>query len=410
MSPPTRSQQIRRNGPRAGALAVALFSALGCAETLTANPEDREKELVGVTEVQSLGIPTRTGNFTHEAVGSVVHTIVDATDYETYQHLDFDTGYADTSGWDLALRRFSLITNSGVSGDGGVQAVRIRGASFDEVTDSPGPDGEWVIDQPDGSDEDLSFDTVFNDGVDDWYDYDVNDHSLTSKHYTYVVRSTEGRTYKVQIDGYYDDVGTSGMVSLRWAEITPPLDELPVQVLPENPSSETPEDPKPADPEPPEEPEEEAPHLLVVDAKSHEDFVFVSLSGGVIDVADPQASTSWDLAFRRYVLLTNSGTSGPGLGGARLDTSGLPFEDLTEVETEGYVIDEVLPASGAPGSIEGTGNTVLEPWYDYGGFGALTPKEQTFVIRTAAGGYGKLRIHSYTGGVFEITFLPAMGL
>src|SRR5690606_26383675 len=107
-------------------------------------------------------------------------------------------------------------------------------------------------------------------------------------------------------------------------------------------------------------------------------------------------------AVRRYVFLTNGGTSGPGNGGARLEQSGLSFDEIDMVSAEGFIVDEILPASEAPGSVEGSGNPVLEGWYDYHGLGMLSPKDQTFLIRTARGHYGKLRILSYSGGLFEI--------
>lgn len=387
---------------------LTFFSA--CAEQLMPNPLDAERTTSGPASEPLAEIPAQSGNFIHGGRGEAVVTVVDATNYEEFQLLDFDSGIADTPGWDLAFRRFLVVSNGGVSGDGSVQIVKLASASFDEIDTAPSREADWLVDRPDGAtDEDAFADTAFNDGVDDWYDYDQSDHSLTTKGYVYLIRSTERRYYKLSIESYYDDVGTSGIVTFSWQEIDPPEEEIPDQDLPDEPGV-TPREPSddPDELDDANEPDD-APGYLVVDASSYDDFVYVGLTDGLVMIEDPTQSSEWDLAIRRYVWLTNSGTSGPGLGGAKLDDSGLEFEELEVTTPHGFVVDEILPASGAPGSTEGTGNAILEAWYDYEGLGQLAPKEETFLVRTASGGYAKLRIHSYSGGLYEMTFLPIEG-
>lgn len=421
-------------------LAPLLFSMLSasCAERLVATNNGTESAGGGANggPVQGPALPRKSGNFEHEVLedGSV-RTRVDATDTEAWQRLDLDTGSADDSAWDLQFRRFYVLSNGGVTGKGGVRSLKLTDAQFEEVVAVP-EGAQFRVDTEDGEDEGDVFDSVFNDGLDDWYDYALAHHTLTSRGYVYIVRSTERRYFKLTLEDYYDDVGTSGIVTFRWARLESPdepADESPddEEGPPEGdaPEGNPPDDEPPDEEQPPNEPPDEEPPAeeaideeppdderpgdepsdLVrysVDATSYELMTYVSLEHGVLPPDAESASLAWDLAFLRYNIFTNSGTSGPGQGGAKLDDSGLPYEELMSVSPDGFVPDEVLPADGAPGSVEGTKNSVLQDWYDYQGLGALTPKAQTFVIRTATGTYGKLRIWRYASGVFEISFLP----
>lgn len=386
---------------------TALLLTLGlasCAETLRANDADLEGEFEDEDEAPptSISIPSRSGKFSHRvaADGSVITTVVDASDHEVWRRLDLDSGYSREEGWDLSFRRFFVLSNGGVSGDGGVQVLRLRDAEFGDVTAAPGPEAEWLVDLPDGeADDDSEADSPFNDGVNDWYDYELSTHKLTSRKFVYVIRSTEARFYKLIFDDYYSDVGTSGVLTFRWARIPGPGEELPPPIL------------TPGEPEEPEEPEEpdtpSTPGLFKVNASSYTDWIYLDLKNGLVTVTTPETSLDWDLAVRRVAFLTNSGTSGPGQGGAKLDSSSLSYEELTSTDTTGFTIDRLLEASGAPGAADGTGNTILEPWYDYFGNGSLAPKDVNFVIRAADGStYGKLRILSYLSGVYDLAFEP----
>jgi hypothetical protein len=148
------------------------------------------------------------------------------------------------------------------------------------------------------------------------------------------------------------------------------------------------------------------PGAIVVDASDRARWTYVSVERGVVTVADPATSLDWDLAFRRALLQTNSGTSGPGVGGARRAPAGQAFEDVTRTDTIGFARDEVV-ATGMPGATPTSMNPVLEDWYDYDGtFHRVTPSDLVFVVRTARGGYAKLRIHAWDAGRFVLTLAP----
>lgn len=420
------------------AFAAATYLALAsCAAQLEFNPHDAELEASDSDTDQGGGAVD----------GGTVRTVIDATDYDVPQHWDLDSGERKKSGWDLLFRRFLILSNGGVSGDGGVQILKLPDIEFDELTRAPDADEDWQVDEADGPDDEDAFpDNPFCNGTEDWYDYDLNTHTLTARDTVYVIRSTEGRFFKLQLLDYYDAVGTPAFVEFMWAEIDPPPTDLEEQERPNDPNvidvvngdgdtgsdSDTSgedtdterggdtadetesgdtedETDSGGDPEPGGDTDTaQDPGIgpIAVDASSYEEFVYFSAEDGPIAIEDPGTSLAWDLAVRRYVFLTNSGSSGPGAGGAKLDESGQSFEELMSVEPDGFSVDEVLPADGSPGSVEGTGNEVLAAWYDYEGLGVLTPKDETFIIRTAEGAYAKLKVHSYSGGRYSLSFAP----
>lgn len=123
------------------------------------------------------------------------------------------------------------------------------------------------------------------------------------------------------------------------------------------------------------------------------DFTFFSLESGEIVSGDDSASTRWDLAFSATTILTNSGSSGPGQGGAVI--LDVPFEDVDTAPSQGYDTDSESGLAIPTGSGNG--------WYNYTGQGnppnAILPiPDRTIVVRTAEGNYAKIEILSYYRG------------
>jgi hypothetical protein len=193
-------------------LAVCL---LGCAADLEA----------GDGGTTGLSVGERGGpNVVHEeqSEGEVV-TRVDATAEETWVYLDLDSGeqldVADPSAdadWDVAFLRFHIKLNGGVSGGADVDALPLSDTAFADVTVAPA-DG-FLTDQADGEDDNEDPDYVFR----DWYAYEFMTHVLTPHPIVYVVRTAEPRHFKLQIENYYDDAGSSAHITFRWAEIPGP--------------------------------------------------------------------------------------------------------------------------------------------------------------------------------------------
>lgn len=145
--------------------------------------------------------------------GSYV-SVVDARDDTAFLYLDFETRAAvdgDGDAWDLGFLRFNVATH--------VEVAVLEGAKFEDVAAAPA-DGYAV----DASDPETAMqETMPGYAFDLWYDYNPMTHALSARaDVVYVVHTPEGNYFKVQMLDYYDEAGTSGYVSLRWAPVTPP--------------------------------------------------------------------------------------------------------------------------------------------------------------------------------------------
>ena len=150
----------------------------------------------------------------------VVRSVVNATSEEEWVYMSLVDGaqldVADPKSdgdWDLAFLRFHIKLNGGDSGSAGVEAAIIEEADFEDVDVAPA-DG-YMSDQPDGDDENEDPDYVLR----EWYAYNVMTHVLTPEQVVYVIHTGDGRHYKLQIEDYYDDAGTSGYPAFRWGPV-----------------------------------------------------------------------------------------------------------------------------------------------------------------------------------------------
>lgn len=123
-------------------------------------------------------------------------------------------------------------------------------------------------------------------------------------------------------------------------------------------------------------------------------FTFFSLERNEVVPAADSNSQRWDLGFRGTTIITNSGNSGPGKGGAFVFV-GL-FDDLRSVPA-----DSVFRVDNAPSNLaipNGSGRA----WYVYNPQANLVTAipGRVLVIRTASGRFAKLEIlNYYKGGV-----------
>lgn len=134
-------------------------------------------------------------------------TRIDSTAEMVWRHVDFASGgieAPDAAAWQLRTQRFHISTRAGI------EAAPVA-APFDDVT-AP-PDDGYVSDAD--TDGDGAIDFAFDQG-DDWYDYDSTTHVLTPSALTWVVRGAGAPTFKLEITGYYDDAGTSGVFTFHW--------------------------------------------------------------------------------------------------------------------------------------------------------------------------------------------------
>ena len=103
-----------------------------------------------------------------------------------------------------------------------------------------------------------------------------------------------------------------------------------------------------------------------LDASDQQEWVYFSFEKGVVEVADPQTSNDWDLAFNRYHVRTNSGTSGKGQGGA-YKTDKTDFDAVTVAPTaEEYKVDVEQQVSSFLGGKGGNQKISLSPVLEIG--------------------------------------------
>lgn len=190
---------------------VLLIALTACADSIA---PDRPDAGAGTD-----GPPQPVGKFS-TTMGSdgIYTTIVDASSTSAWTHGDFETRteVGEAEPWDLRFQRFHISTNGGVSGSGGVEVAPMVGMTLEAVTAAPTTG--WISDAEDGDDSNLDPDYAFEQG-DGWYDYDVMTHVLTPRPMVWVVRTAGGATIKLQLVRYYDDAGTAGYFTMRWAPL-----------------------------------------------------------------------------------------------------------------------------------------------------------------------------------------------
>ena len=122
-------------------------------------------------------------------------------------------------------------------------------------------------------------------------------------------------------------------------------------------------------------------------------FTFYSLETNSIIPSTDSASNRWDLGFRGTTIITNSGSSGPGQGGAFVWT-GL-FADLKSIPADSTFRVDAAPNYAIP---VGSGRA----WYTYSQAEQLVRPipGKILVIRTSSGKFAKVEIlNYYKGGV-----------
>jgi len=128
---------------------------------------------------------------------------VDASESGSWRFLDLDeggvVGPADTTGWDLAIRRFHIIASDAIA-DAGL-------TPFDSMAEPP---AAGYIGNTLGTD-------TANAAIGRWYSYSMLSHLLVPKGHLYVVRTSRGRFAKLELLSYYCPGLQAGCLTFRYA-------------------------------------------------------------------------------------------------------------------------------------------------------------------------------------------------
>jgi hypothetical protein len=149
--------------------------------------------------------PPSSGDAAAVESGAVDTVTVDARNPERWRFLSFRRGGVlpgrDTAAWDLAFRRFHVVSSGAVADAGQVEFDSLRSA----------PAAGYVTTR-------LGRDTV-NAALDRWYRYSFVTHLLNPLNRVYVVRTGTGRYAKLQFLGYYCPGTVPGCVTVRYANL-----------------------------------------------------------------------------------------------------------------------------------------------------------------------------------------------
>lgn len=296
--------------------------------------------------------------------------VVDASarDAWVYLTLDGDTvtvsDAATSAAWDLAFRRTGIRTNGGASGPG-FGGARETDEAWDTIASASTvgfvEDALVPIAGPPGSGE-----APGNAALGTWFDYDPTTHVVSPRDTIYVLRSASGDYAKLRVVAW-----ESGVFRLELERVERLVDR----------------------------------RTTTIDASSSTDWVRFSFRAGELVPPEDTTNLRWDVAFRRTLAATNSGTAGAGEGGASLAAS----SDLDAITTaaESYTVDVNVPPS-RPGATAYDGNTVLGAWFDYDPVThVVSPSDAAFLVRTADGGHVKLRITGWAAGIYTIDWAYA---
>ncbi|SMF57221.1 HmuY family protein [Pseudobacteriovorax antillogorgiicola] len=293
--------------------------------------------------------------------------VIDASSTDSTVYLKFLDGnllITDAmDNWHLSIKRTLFQTNSGTSGSLDFRAgaaempfeamseCSVTGLIADEMLPVPGPPGSG----------EFSGNAILN----DWYDYDVQTHTVSPKDLAFLLSDSKS-CFMFQILSYQD-----GVYELKTTE-------LPVGNISE--------------------PEDLSQHLGI-DASSSIEAVFIGFHEGQLTATSSDGQ--WVLSVKRTMFQSNSGSSGDGSFGVY--ESALTFEDIITCDFETLSFDEALPVPGPPGSGTFSGNPVLNDWYNYDSVThQVSSKEAVYVVSDGDMICFKIQVLSYIDGLYQV--------
>lgn len=160
----------------------------------------------------------------------------------------------------------------------------------------------------------------------------------------------------------------------------------------------------------PDEAGKESPEVkgFTIDARAFNRWIYFSFAtGDTVSVSNFQTDLSWDIAFHRWDVRTNSGLSGQGQGGA-LELTATSLEQVLEAPANGFVLDTLISTMASPAMppvfIQVPASTELAKWMDVNTSQMppiFTISDRVFIVRTATRRYAKLKFIDFTNDLGE---------
>ncbi len=162
--------------------------------------------------------------------------------------------------------------------------------------------------------------------------------------------------------------------------------------------------------EDPEEPVGTGATTKTFDARAYDKWVYFSFDKGEeVEITDFQNSTEWDIAFHRFDVRVNCGTSGPGQGGS-ISMGQVNFDAVTTAPTEGYSLNDSISIVNEEGNwtnpVTVPGDTIVGKWlYFTGPPPQYNITNEIYVVKTAQGKYSKIWLKDYYNDNSESGFV-----
>lgn len=127
------------------------------------------------------------------------------------------------------------------------------------------------------------------------------------------------------------------------------------------------------------------------------DWVYFSFENGPVTPQDPEDSLEWDIAFQRYNVRTNGGTSGRGDSGSA-DLGDLSLAD-TDVARVGGWVEDTSVEDARTGEKQSM-NPVLSGWFEYDfATHQLSSKGRLYAVKSATGETALITLDDYYNDV-----------
>lgn len=147
-----------------------------------------------------------------------------------------------------------------------------------------------------------------------------------------------------------------------------------------------------------------------------EDWIYFSfitqseVSG--IDHSNYKDLDTWDIAFNRFNVRTNSGISTNNIGqGGAYDTQSTDWASVMEAPGNNYIVDDTIQILESDTTYEymnSTGSVELNKWLEFSGPPPVyTMSDHIYIVKTAKSKYAKIWLKSYHSDADEsghITF------
>jgi hypothetical protein len=146
-----------------------------------------------------------------------------------------------------------------------------------------------------------------------------------------------------------------------------------------------------------------------------QDWIYFSFSQGAelnnINETNYLTDDSWDIAFNRFNVRTNSGLSGIGQAGV-IDMGEVEYSSVSEAPQTGYTVDstiqivEIISHTGPPQMMDAFGNIIFTDVILLEGQPpSYVPNNHVYVLKTADGHFVKLIIQGFYNDQGESGYL-----